>query len=323
MSEGPLIHAIKMDGHGGGAPLEWGHLDVPVTGGEFTWIHLNRTSRDARRWLARDAGLDPIVVDALLADETRPRCTEYEGGLLLNLRGVNLNPESDRDAMLSIRLWVTPQRVISARRYPLLAIRDCYQAVEQGTGPTTPGMLVARLADDLMVRMGTAISDLEDDLDRMEEDVLDEQKARMRGDLANLRRKAITFRRHVAPQRDALARLASLDTPLLHQRERNRVREVYDSVSRQVENLDEVRERATVIQEELTTRLTDMVNQKLYVLSVAAAIFLPLNLLAGMLGMNVAGLPGMTSPWAFTIVTLLIIAVGMLEYGFMRWKKWI
>lgn len=323
MSEGPLIRAFKLDGHGGGAPLEWGGLDVPTGDGEFTWIHLNRTSPDAQRWLKTGSKLDPIIVDALLAEETRPRCTEYEGGLLLNLRGVNLNPEADPEDMLSIRMWVTEKRIISARRYPLLAIRDICDAIRQGTGPATPGMLVAQLSDLLMVRMGGAISDLEEDLDRLEETVIEEEKSRLRGDLANLRRRAITFRRHIAPQRDALARMWTLETPILQKRERNRVREVYDSVSRQVENLDEVRERATVIQEELTTRLTDMMNQKLYVLSVAAAIFLPLNLLAGMLGMNVAGVPGLENPSAFIIVTITLIVLGFLEYVLMRWKRWI
>jgi zinc transporter len=184
-------------------------------------------------------------------------------------------------------------------------------------------MLVAQLSELLMVRMGDAISDLEDDLDGLEEHVIESEQSRFRSELAVLRRRAITFRRHIAPQREALARMLTLETPLLQKRERNRVREVYDSVSRHVENLDEVREHATIIQEELTTRLTDLMNQKLYVLSATAAIFLPLNLLAGMLGMNVAGLPGAMDPKAFAIVTLLLVAVGLLEYGFMRWKKWI
>jgi zinc transporter len=314
---------VKLNGRGAGTPLAWGQLDAPLAEGEFVWIHLNRTDSQAQHWLRHDAGLDPIVVDALLAEETRPRCTEHEGGLLLNLRGVNLNPEADPEDMLSIRIWVTAKRVISARRHPLLAIRDVCGAIDQGAGPATPGMLVAQLSELLMVRMGDAISDLEDDLDGLEEHVIEEEQSQLRSELAVLRRRAITFRRHIAPQRDALARMWTLDTPLLQKRERNRVREVYDSVSRQVENLDEVREHAAVIQEELTTRLTGMMNQKLYVLSAAAALFLPLNLLAGMLGMNVAGIPGATNPWAFAVVILLLIAVGLLEYAFMRWKKWI
>jgi zinc transporter len=135
VGDGPLIHAVRLNGHGGGTALAWGQLDAPPPDGEFVWIHLNRTNPQAQHWLRHDAGLDPIVTDALLAEETRPRCTEHDGGLLLNLRGVNLNPEADPEDMLSIRIWVTATRVISARRHPLLAIRDVCSVIDQGTGP--------------------------------------------------------------------------------------------------------------------------------------------------------------------------------------------
>ena len=325
MSGEALICAYRLDGKGGGVELPWGQLAPELGDGEFTWVHLDRTQPETRGWLEGEAALDPLVVDALLADETRPRCTEHAGGILLNLRGVNLNPEADPEDMLSIRVYVTPKRIVSARRFHLMAIEDIRKALGNGTGPATPGMFMAMLADRLLMRIGEKIGDLEDEMDGLEDEVLVEQRATIRGALSNLRRLAITFRRHISPQREALARLATMDIEVgfITPRERNRIREAFDAVSRQVENLDEVRERASVIQEELTTRLSDMMNQKLYVLSVAAAIFLPLNLVAGMLGMNVAGMPGVTDHRAFFIATGLLIVVGVLEYIIMRWKRWI
>lgn len=325
MSGNPLICAIKLDGKGGGEALSWGQLTPTLEEGEFTWLHFDRTVPETRTWLEEDSEVDGIVIDALLADETRPRCVDHAGGILLNLRGVNLNPDADPEDMVSIRLWITATRIISVRRARLMAVQDIRDAVDAATGPATPGQFVVMLADRLLMRIGDKIGDIEDEIDELEDQVLVEQRATMRGQLANLRRLAITYRRHIAPQREALSRLTAMDLeiPFITPRERNRIREAYDSVSRQVENLDDVRERASVIQEELTTRQSETMNQKLYVLSVAAAIFLPLNLVAGMLGMNVAGLPGVKDPSAFFIVTVFLIVAGIAEYIIMRWLKWI
>lgn len=49
----------------------------------------------------------------------------------------------------------------------------------------------------------------------------------------------------------------------------------------------------------------------MYVLSLVAAIFLPLGLLTGLLGINVGGIPGTESPWAFTVVTCGLVALGL------------
>lgn len=54
----------------------------------------------------------------------------------------------------------------------------------------------------------------------------------------------------------------------------------------------------------------------MYVLSVVAAIFLPLGFVTGLLGINVGGIPGTEWPWSFTVVcvALLVMAGGLAEF---------
>ena len=71
-----------------------------------------------------------------------------------------------------------------------------------------------------------------------------------------------------------------------------------------------MREKAAVIQDSMTTLLAERMNRTMLVLSIVAAIFLPLGLLTGLLGINVGGIPGTESPYAFWIVVLLLIVIG-------------
>ncbi|MBT5413906.1 MAG: hypothetical protein HOH66_07100 [Rhodospirillaceae bacterium] len=87
---------------------------------------------------------------------------------------------------------------------------------------------------------------------------------------------------------------------------------------RHVEDLDAVRERATVVQDELNNRIPDQMNKTMCVLTVVAAILLPLSLLTGLLEINVGGMPGVDSPLAFSLVALVAVEIVVL---LLAWDK--
>jgi zinc transporter len=51
-------------------------------------------------------------------------------------------------------------------------------------------------------------------------------------------------------------------------------------------------------------------------------VFLPLSFLTGLLGINVAGIPGSSYQLAFFLVCFGLAIVGGLELYFFRRKKW-
>ena len=69
-----------------------------------------------------------------------------------------------------------------------------------------------------------------------------------------------------------------------------------------------MRERAAVIQEELAGRLAEQMNKRMYMLSMVAAVFLPLGFLTGLLGINFGGIPGAGNPLGFEWVIGVLVA---------------
>jgi zinc transporter len=292
---------------------------------DIIWAHLQRNSESAQRWLAKERGIPPLVRQALTAEETRPRCTPLEGGLLLILRGVNLNPEADPEDMVSIRIWTDGKRILTVWLRRLLAVGDIDELLEQGRGPKNVGAFLALLSDRLVARMEPVIAEIDDRIDALEDEVLEHHEPEMRGRLAAVRRQAIVLRRYFAPQREALQRLATdVDAaPWLESRDRHLLRETADRITRYVEDLDAGRERASVVHDQLANHLSDELNRGMYVLSVIAAVFLPLGFLTGLLGINVGGLPGVDDPWAFAVVCVLLAVLAGLEIWLLRRLKWI
>jgi zinc transporter len=287
------------------------------------WVHLDRAMQASRDYIQRTAGLDTIIQEALLADETRPRAMSLGNGLLLTLRGVNLNPGADPEDMVSLRLWIDQDRIISTRHRPVMAVNDLRERIARGSGPNTPGDFVVALATRLVERMSGVIEALDDAEDALEDRIIDELHREARSDITRIRRQAIALRRYLAPQRDALSRLQGEELSWLEGRPKARLREVTDRVTRFVEDLDAIRERAGVIQDEIMNRLSDQMNRNMYLLTIVASVMLPLGFVTGLLGINVDGIPGSeNTPWAFAAVCAGMVILVAAEVWVLRRNRW-
>jgi zinc transporter len=179
------------------------------------------------------------------------------------------------------------------------------------------------VADRIVDRMATVISDLEDMVDRLDEQVATAQSRELRSELADVRRQAILLRRYLAPQRDAMSRLYSEPVEWLDDGHRTRLREIADRTMRYVEDLDAARDRAGVGQEELAGRIAEQINSRMYVLSIVAALFLPLGFVTGLLGVNVAGIPGTEHPGAFIAVCFMLFALALFQLWLFKRRGWV
>jgi zinc transporter len=318
-----LIMAYILDGAGGGRKIGWEEIKSwqPELG--ILWVHLNYSDPDAQAWISEQSGLDGVISDALTEEDSRPRCTLFKDGLLLGLRGVNMNPGYDPEDMVGVRIWFENNRIISTRKRRILSISDIQAAIEQGNGPESMGEFLVQITGRIMDRMRHVIDDLEDAVADVEDQVLTTESRQLRSQLANLRRQAISLRRYLSPQREALSRLLSEKISWLDESARIRMREVSDQLARYLEDLDEARDRAAVTQEELVNRLSEQLNNKMYLLSIVAAIFLPLGFLTGLLGINVGGIPGADSKLGFSVFLLLLLVVVIFQFWLFKKKKWL
>lgn len=318
-----FLYSYLLDGHGGGEVLDFAAIKKWMPADGKLWLHFDVSERGCRDWLAKESGLPDTAVDALLAGETRPRSVIMQQGVLLVLRGVNTNPGEDPEDMVSVRLWIDGDRIISSRRRRLLSVVDVADALAAGHGPGTPGELLTMLVERLADRIGNFVDLIESELDSIEDELGHMASSTFRPRLSSLRRKIASVRRFLAPQRDALDRFHRHNVDFLNDMDAHELRDEAERITRYLEDLDLARERAVVVQEELLSQIAQEQNTRMYVLSIVAAIFLPLTFVTGLMGMNVGGLPGIDSPWGFLGSISVMVVAGIALLGFFRWKKWL
>lgn len=309
-----------------GTPLTWEDVESGARAGEFdwVWIHLHAGAADTALWVRAQDFLPQAAADALLAAETRPRMIQFDGGVAVNLRGVNHNPGAEPEDMVALRIWADAKHVVTSRRRLIKAIADIRQIIEKpNVGPRNPGEFVAILASKITTAIEPYVSEIADSIDELEDIVLEESERNVRGRLAEARRMAVHLRRYIAPQREAINALSSSDIHLFDSRTRIALRETSDAVLRMTEEIDAARERAMILSEQIMGQRSDEMNRNMLILSTVAAVFLPLHFLVGLLGINVAGIPGADSPFAFWIVVAITLSVGAAMMAFFRSRGWL
>jgi zinc transporter len=196
---------------------------------------------------------------------------------------------------------------------------------QRSEAPAAPGAFLAAVAHGLAMRMGPSAHNLEEMLDDIDEAMLDaaDVDPSRRSALSTIRRQAISLRRFLVPQREALRELAASPSPLLTPHDVAEIRLATDQVTRVSEALEDIRDRAAVTQDELRARHEARVGRTLYLLTIVATVALPLGLMTGLLGINVGGIPLADSPLGFAIVSVALISIAVLEVVLLRVLRWI
>ena len=296
-----------------------GFVDDPKDTDTFRWLHFDLSDPALQGWT--EAHLPPAAASALVQTETRPRCGLLEEGLILNLRGLNLNPGSEAEDMVSVRMWATKSVVISARARRIFALEEIANDISQGRGPTRSSDFVLTLATRLTRRIDGLSIDL-DDKTSAQEEALSNGNPVDSTEILELRRSTIKIRRYVVPQREALLDLSDSTPKWLGRDFGSRSREIANRTARTVEELDATRDRLTALQDHLDLQHGLQQARHGHILSVAAGIFLPLTFLTGLFGVNIGGMPGMDNPWAFLWLTLASFGLGIGLFLFLRWRRW-
>ena len=113
------------------------------------------------------------------------------------------------------------------------------------------------------------------------------------------------------------------DLSFLSARDRTRLRESSSRLERLGNELQALSERAVLVHEQIIDTRAEQMNKTMLLLTAATVILMPMTVISGLLGMNVAGIPWAESPWAFWVVLGLFAVIGTGLFIWMRTRRWL
>lgn len=324
-AETPLIFGGVLDGKGGFRPVDWEYArSWREDAGESTlWLHLDRSHDAAADWLEETLDVPDALVSLLTSDETRPRAFVSGERLLAIMRGINFNPGAEPEDMIALQFWLQPGLVVTLRHERLQSPRDVLARLEAGEGPCTADDLLAQMIELMVEKIGLAIFDMNDRIDTLEATEDTTEAEPMLKEISDIRRDCLALRRYMSPEHDALLEIVRTGPGWMSENNKLEIRETADRLKRFLEDLEVSIESAIVLQDDINSRLAAQANHTMYMLSIVAAIFLPLSFVTGLLGINVGGMPGVESGQAFWITIVLLVILLAIQLYIFRKLKWL
>ena len=313
-----FIYALTLDGRGGMQPLVPGS-EIP--GPQPSWLHLDYGNPESAHWLLQTPLLGEAVRESLLGRSNRPKLVRMGDTVLLVLRGINHNQDHRPEEMVALRIYITPDLILSSRRRPLLSEQDVFCQLKEGGGADSPADWLVEICDALTERAGEFVEELHDQILELEDRVM-MRDLPANGRLARIRKQLIVIRRYLSPQRDLVARLASEKISWLDEDDRRRLLDIADRLRRWLDDLDAGVARTAVLADEINNLMTEATNRRAYQISVMALMFLPATFLTGLFGINLGGIPGAESPIAFWVFSGSMLALGTTLAIWLKHRSW-
>ena len=163
------FQGFLIEKNGTAKELKYHEIESVDKDNKILWLHFDYTSKEANDWIRNSSNIDSVAVEALLTDETRPRTIVLNDALLIALRGVNLEPNSKPEKMISIRIFISSNVIISTSRKNILSVIEISENLKKGKGVKSSSEFLVELTYRMIDRMDSVIDKIEDRADFLEE----------------------------------------------------------------------------------------------------------------------------------------------------------
>jgi zinc transporter len=305
-------------------PLEISASEIPVCLAEanaVTWLHFNLSDARARRWLLGAQFMPSAWREVLQEHDENRRIEAVDGGLMLVMSDFTYEADSDPSEVAPLWCYASRRLLLTARMHPLKSADDLRLQLRAGQSAASGFELISQLLEVRTLQLRKLAADMLEQLNEVEDEILAGNTVEQRQQLGRVRRLCARLRRQFAPERAELYKLLNRPSGLALHEERETLQAGTDGLGFAIEEISELYERAKLLQEELGSRLAENTGRNLYVLSILTAVLLPMTLVTGIFGMNVAGLPGLQGAHSFWWVMVLILASGAVTLAALVWRR--
>lgn len=301
-------------------------LDLPIEDGELRWVDLEAPTEEEVRRVGKVFGLHPLALDDCLSDDHHPKLDDYGDHVFLIARGVDPTPGTEGFLTTKVAAFLSEKWLVTYHRVPMAATTEVRNRLAEG------GVRIFELGCDQVLHAVLdrvvdayfpALEELGDELGLIEDRIFEGDEQRILERLLAIRRDLLHLRRHAAPQRELVSKLARGDVRFIDPASAPYFRDIYDHTFRIAEVIDNLRELAAGILEIQLSKAANRTNEIMRVLTVITTVFIPLNFLVGLYGMNFEHMPELKIWWAYpAVLCLMVLLAGLMVLAFKR-RRWL
>ncbi|MFA5368371.1 MAG: magnesium/cobalt transporter CorA, partial [Dehalococcoidia bacterium] len=280
------------------------------------WVDISQTTVDDGAFLSGSFAFHQLAIEDCISTAVHsPKIDDFGDHIFLIVHGIDYTSESEIVETTELCMFIGQNFVVSAHHVPLYSINLIGHLVRENGSPMKRGadFLAYSIVDALVDNVMPTVDKMGDVAEEIEEEIIRLPRQSSLEDILKLKRSTLRMHRVLSPQRETLNRLSRGDFKIISQDARIFYRDIYDHIVR-IEDMNQtLRDRADNALSTYLSSVANRQNEVMKVLSIVAAIFLPLTLLAGVYGMNFENMPELNWRWGYFAVigfmaTVLVLA---------------
>lgn len=263
--------------------------------------------------LAAEHGLADSAVEDVMDVEQLPKFEDTGDHLFVVLHGLSLDGE--RLDTIEVDCFVSADVLLTVHHEPVPGVDWLWSKVAKNAhlADGGPSEVFGHLCEAVGRRYLSIADELERQVDALSDDAL-AAAPHMLAEVQLLRREEATVRKILTPQLRMLGQLSRLVNDQLNDRARRQLVDAYDVHNQVLASLATSRQLLSDMLDTYRGAVAERQGRAANLLTVYAAIVLPMTLIAGWYGMNTENLPAAGRDWGWMVVTAVMALVGIISW---------
>jgi len=299
----------------------------------ISWINVDGLHEvDLIEKLGKSFDIHPLVLEDILNTDQRPKMEDFEKYIFFALKMLYIDEKTHEIHSEQVSLILGNNFVISFQE----AVGDVFDSLRERIRGSK-GRIRKMGADYLAYSLIDAIVDnyyvilekIGEKIENMQEDIIKNPDPKTLQHIYKLKRDMIYLRKSVWPLREVLNGLLREESKLIKKSTHIYLRDLYDHTIQVIDTIETYRDMVSGMLDIYMSSISNRMNEVMKVLTIFAAIFIPLTFIAGVYGMNFKtennplNMPelGWEYGYIFALGTMVVLVVVLL--GYFKHKKWL
>lgn len=291
-----------------------------------TWINVEGIDVDAILKLDENFGIHPLVIEDIVTTGQRPKYEDYGEYIYFLFNMIFYDRKINDIVSEQISLVLGKNYVLSFQETVGDVFDPIRNRIRQNKGRIRtlgPDYLAYALLDAVVDNYFIIIEKKGDQIEKLEDNLIINGGENMAREIHRLKRDLIFLRRQIWPLRDVLSGLQRTESRLIKKTTGAYLRNVYDHIVQVIDSLETYRDTLTGLHDVYLSTISTKMNEIMKILTIFAAIFIPLTFVAGVYGMNFEYIPWLKWRYGFFAVVAAMASLSLVMLLFFRRRKWL
>jgi magnesium transporter len=293
----------------------------------ITWINIDGLhDLEVIEKIGKQFGLHPLVLEDIVNTGQRPKLEDFENHIFVVLKMLYYDQEKGELEAEQISLIFGQNFVISFQERVGDIFEPLRERIRKGKGRVRKAgsdYLAYALMDSIVDNYFVILEQLGEKIEDAEQELAVNPTVETLQTIRTFKKEMIFLRKSIWPLREVVNSLERGESSLIDESTLIYLRDVYDHTIQIIDTVESYRDMLSGMLDVYLSSISNRMNEVMKVLTIFAAIFIPLTFVAGVYGMNFSFMPELGWRWGYFAALLVMAIVAVILIVYFKRKRWL